>query len=115
MQEIYKKKGAIQGELGAIIMLIVGVGVSALVLIFVGALGGSTYNLVEPKIDEIGNESIKEYTKEGIVSAFQALSATGSYLPIIVLAIVIFIVLGLIFTMVGGGMGMGYGGRGGAL
>jgi hypothetical protein len=110
MQEIYRKEGAIQQEVGAIIMLIVGVGVSALVLIFVGALGGSTYNLVEPKINAINNSSIRQYTKEGIVSAFQALSATGSYLPIIVLAIVIFIVLGLIFSMVGGGMGMNMGG-----
>jgi hypothetical protein len=115
MQEIYRKEGAVQGEIGAIILLIVGVGVSALVLIFVGALGGSTFNLVESDIDTISNESIKNYTKDGIVSAFQALSATGSYLPIIVLAIVIFIVLGLIFSMVGGGLNMGYGGRGGAL
>lgn len=114
MQEVYKKEGAVGGEIGAIILLIVGVGVSALVLIFVGALGGSTYNLVESDIDAITNDSIKNYTKDGIVSAFQALSATGSYLPIIVLAIVIFIVLGLIFGMVGGGMGLGYG-RGGAL
>jgi hypothetical protein len=114
MQEIYKKEGAIQGEVGSVIMLIVGVGVSALVLIFVGTLGGSTYNLVEDDLDAISNDSIKNYTKESIVSAFQALSATGSYLPIIVLAIVIFIVLGLIFGMVGGNVGGGYG-RGGAL
>ncbi|MCJ7458330.1 MAG: hypothetical protein MUP17_05005 [candidate division Zixibacteria bacterium] len=108
--EILIVEGNIQANIGAIIMLIVGVGVSALVLIFVGTLGGQTYNLVEPKIDAIQNEQIKVYVKEGIISAFQALSTTGSYLPIIVLAVVIFIVLGLIFSMVGGGVGTGMGG-----
>lgn len=111
MQEIYRKEGAINQEIGAIITLIVGVGVAALVLIFVSALGGSTYNLVEDDLDAISNDSIKNYSKEGIVSAFQALSSTGSYLPIIVLAIVIFLVLGLIFSMVGG---TGYYGGGGS-
>jgi len=115
MQEIYKREGLVGNEIGSIIMLIVGVGVSALVLIFVGALGGQTYNLVEADIDAISNDSIKNYTKDGIVSAFQALASTGSYLPIIVLAIVIFIVLGLIFSMVGGGLNMGGGYGGGAL
>jgi len=114
MEEIYRKEGAIQGEIGAIITLIVGVGVAALVLIFVSALGGSTYNLVESDLDAISNDSIKNYSKDGIVSAFQALSSTGSYLPIIVLAIVIFLVLGLIFSMVGGSGGY-YGGGGTAL
>jgi hypothetical protein len=108
--EVLVVEGNIQGNIGAIIMLIVGVGVSALVLIFVGTLGGQTYNLVEDDIDAITNTEIKTYTKEGIISAFQALSQTGSYLPIIVLAVVIFIVLGLIFSMVGGGSGMGMGG-----
>lgn len=114
MQEIYKKEGAIQGEVGAMIMLIVGVGVAALVLIFVSALGGATYNLVEADLDAINNDSIKNYSKDGIVAAFQALSSTGSYLPIIVLAVIIFIVLGLIFSMVGGS-GDYYGGGGSAL
>lgn len=114
MEEIYRKSGMIQAQVGAIIMLIVGVGVAALVLIFVGTLGGSTYNLVEPDIDAITNETIKQYTKDGIISAFKALKTTGSYLPIIVLAVVIFIVLGLILGMTG--MTTGGGGySGGAL
>lgn len=109
MEEIYRKKGAVQAQIAGIIMLIVGVGVSALVLIFVGTLGGQTYNLVEDDIDAISNDSVKNYTKDGIISAFEALQTTGSYLPIIVLAVVIFLVLGLILGMTGmGGGGGGY-------
>ena len=108
MEEIYRKEGAVQHEVGAIITLIVGVGVAALVLIFVAALGGSTYNLVEPQINAINNSSIRNYAKQGIVSAFQALGTTGTYLPLIVLAVVIFIILGLILGMTG--MGGQYGG-----
>jgi len=111
MEEIYRKEGMIQAQIGAIIMLIVGVGVAALVLIFVGTLGGQTYNLVEADIDAITNDSVKNYTKDGIISAFKALKTTGSYLPIIVLAVVIFIVLGLILGMTG--MSTGGGGYGG--
>lgn len=109
-KEVFEVEGNIQQNVAGIIMLIVGVGVSALVLIFVGTLGGQTYNLVEPKIDAITNSQIKQYTKEGIISAFQALSTTGTYLPIIVLAFVIFIILGLILSMTGGAGQYGMGG-----
>jgi len=115
MQEIYRKEGFVQAQVGAIIMLIVGVGVAALVLIFVGTLGGTTYTLVETDIDAISNGTIKNYTKDGIISAFKALKTTGSYLPIIVLAVVIFIVLGLILGMTGMSFGGGGGYSGGAL
>jgi len=100
----YKKK-QLGGAVGAIITLITGVGVSVLVLIFVGALGGQTYNLVESKIDEINNDTIKDSVKEGIISGFDALKQTGDYLPIIVLAVIITIVLALVlgFTALGGG------------
>ena len=107
MQEIYRKQGFVQAQIASIIMLIVGVGVAALVLIFVGTLGGSTYTLVESDINAISNDSIKNYTKDGIISAFKALKTTGSYLPIIVLAVVIFIVLGLILGMTGMSIGGG--------
>jgi hypothetical protein len=103
------KKGQAGGAVGAIITLIVGIGVSVLVLIFVGALGGQTYNLVEPDIDSISNTTIRDSVKGGIVSGFQALEQTGSYLPIIVLAVVISLVLALVlsFTAFGGGFGRG--------
>jgi hypothetical protein len=113
MNVIYHVEGDVQGSVFAIIFLIVGVGVATLVLIFVGSLGGQTYNLVEPDIDAISNDSIKNYTKDGIISSFKALKSTGSYLPIIVLAVVIFIVLGLVIGMTGiTGPMRGYGGGG---
>lgn len=111
--ETFELEGQAQGAVGAIITLIVGVGVATLVLIFVGALGGQTYNLVESDIDAISNDTVKNSVKNGIVSGFQALEQTGQYLPIIVLAVVISLVLFLVlgFTNFGGGMG----GRGSAL
>lgn len=110
----YMEEGQAGMAVGNVITLIVGVGVAVLVLIFVGALGGQTYNLVEPDIDAITNTTIKNAVKDSIVSGFSALKQTGDYLPIIVLAVVIFLVLALVlgFTAFGGGMG---GGRGSAL
>lgn len=56
---MYEKSGQMAGMTASnIIVLIVGVGVGVLVLIFVGALGGQTYNLVEPDIQEIGNNIV---------------------------------------------------------
>lgn len=111
-ETLYEREGQIQGAVGAVIGLIVGVGVSVLVLIFVGALGGQTYNLVQTDIAAITNTTIRGHVQESIVSGFDALEQTGSYLPIIVLAVVIFLVLSLVlgFTSIGGS-----GGRGSAL
>lgn len=106
--QLYQKKGQSAGAVGAIITLIVGVGVSVLVLIFVGTLGGQTYELTEDQIDAITNTTVKESVKLSIISGFDALEQTGSYLPIIVLAVVIAIVLALVlgftaFGRMGGG------------
>ena len=105
-KKLYKKKGQ-AGAVGAIITLIVGVGVSVMVLIFIGALGGQTYELVEADITAITNETIENHVREGIVSGFEALEQTGDYLPIIVLAVVISLVLALVlgFTAFGGSGG----------
>ena len=55
-----------------------------------------------------GSPDIKTSVKRGIVSGFTALEQTGSYLPIIVLAIIIALVLSLILGMGGiGGFGQG--------
>lgn len=106
--EKYVKEGQLGGSaVGAVIMLITGIGVATLVLIFVGSLGGQTYELVETDIDAITNTTIKNSIKNGIVSGFEALEKTGDYLPIIVLAIVIALVLTLVLGMSmisGGGM-----------
>jgi len=109
---LYEKKGQMAGgAVGAIITLIVGIGVSVLVLIFVGALGGQTYNLVEPDILNISDATIRGSVTNGITSGFDALEQTGSYLPLIVLAVVIALVL----TLVLGFTAFGSGGRGSAL
>lgn len=109
----YEKSGQMGGAVGAVITLITGVGVAVLVLIFVGALGGQTYNLVEPDIDAITNGTVQTSVKNGIISGFEALEQTGDYLPIIVLAVVISLVLFLVLGMTafGGNGGM----RGSAL
>lgn len=179
MEKRYTKKGQVQGTVGMIISLIVGVGVSVMVLIFVGALGGQTYNLVEEDIDAIGNHSVTEAAlvadnvtaqaignhdihvgsvlfnnsaftvsnftidydagtflyldvpgmngtdllvnyswgqfevadsvRAGITSSFEALENTGDYLPIIVLAVVISMVLFLVLGFTNFGMGGGKG------
>ena len=105
METLYEKEGQSSGAVGNIIVLIVGIGVSVLVLIFVGALGGQTYNLVEPDIDAISNINVSDPVKNSIISGFSALETTGGYLPIVVLAVVIALVLGLVlsFTAFGGG------------
>jgi len=109
----FELEGQMGGAVGSVVMLIVGVGVSVLILIFVGALGGQTYNLVESDIDAITNTTIKNHVKSSITSGFNALEQTGDYLPIIVLAVVISLVLVLVlgFTNIAGSGGM----RGSAL
>lgn len=113
---LYEEEGYVQDNIAAIIILIVGVGVAALVLIFVSVLSGQTYSLVEGDLNKITNTTIRNYTTDGIGSAFLALKQTGQYLPIVVLAVIIVIILGLIVGLTGG---MGFGGNrgyyGGAL
>ncbi|MFH8038762.1 MAG: hypothetical protein QXJ14_02005 [Candidatus Aenigmatarchaeota archaeon] len=98
-------------ETGAMITLIVGVGISILLLIFVGVLGGQAYSLTEPNINAINDTVIKDYVKDGITSGFQSLKTVGQYMPLIVLAVVISLVVGLIISF--GGIGIGA--RAGAL
>lgn len=174
---MYHKKGEFSGSVGAVVQLITGVGIGVLVLIFVGALGGQTYTLVEPQLDAIttnvynetatvltgiavslahkpivsgsvsalnvsaavpasnytidytlgkvtlnqvlynntelkftyiyGDAVIEGHVKGGIIAGFSALEQVGNYLPIIVLAIVIalvlFLVLGASNRTTGGG------------
>lgn len=105
LEQEYKLEGQMGGAVGAVIQLITGVGVAVLVLIFVGSLGGQTYNLVEADIDAITNNTVKTSVKNGIISGFEALEQTGDYLPIIVLAVVIALVLFLVLGMTNAGTG----------
>ena len=105
----------------SVILLIVGFAVAGLLFTFTQVLGGQTYELVEDDIDAITNETIKEAIKGGIISNFEAQRQIGDYMPIIALAIIITIVIGLIIGGIAskfmgpggmGGMGGGYGGGG---
>jgi len=105
MPKFQKKAQFVGGAVGNIITLIVGIGISVLIMIFVGSLSGQTWNLVEDDVDTISNTTIKNHIKDSVISGFSALETTGDYLPIIVLAVVISLVLGLV---------LGFGGIGGA-
>ena len=109
----YKKEGNAGVAVSAMITLIIGVAVATLILIFTGALGGQTYNLVQSDIDAITNTTIKNHVQNAITSGFEAQEQTGQYLPLIVLAVVIGLVLALVlsFMAFGGGGSM----RGSAL
>jgi hypothetical protein len=98
-ETMYMKKGQVIGAVGAVIYMIVGVGVAVMILIFVGLLGGKTYNLVETDINAITNTTIRDSVKNGVISGFEALESTGDFLPIIVLAIVITVILGLVLGL----------------
>lgn len=113
-EEEYFLEGQGLGATNAIIGLVTGVGVATLVLIFVGALGGQVYNQVEADIDEISNATVRESVKASIISGFDALETTGSYMPIIVLAVIITLVLALVLSMTVVTTGVG-GMRGSAL
>jgi hypothetical protein len=45
-------------DVGSIIALITGIGISLMVLIFIGVLAGNTYQLTETNIDAIGNNVV---------------------------------------------------------
>ena len=93
----------------SVILLIVGFAVAGLLFTFTQVLGGQTYNLVEDDIDAIGNDTIRNSIKASIISGFSALEQTGDFLPIIVLAVIIFLVLSLVlgFTALGDRTGGG--------
>lgn len=109
MKCLFSKKGQAFGAVGAVISLIVGIGVSVLVLVFVGSLGGQTWELVENDVDKITNETVRAHIRNGVISGFNALEQTGNYLPIIVMAVIISLVMYLILGMAGG-VGAGRGG-----
>jgi len=66
----YFKKGFTQGTIGAVIMLVVGSGICVMVLIFVGVLSGTTYQLSENKLTSIATNGILD-------ESFTALNSTA--------------------------------------
>jgi uncharacterized membrane protein SpoIIM required for sporulation len=111
----YSKKGYVQESVAAIIFLIVGTGVASLVLIFVSVLGGQTFQQTQSTLLQLNATDPNAYNNItlAIRNSFVALSSTGGYLPLIVLAVIIFIILGLVMSLMpsfGMGGGQGYGG-----
>jgi hypothetical protein len=103
------KKGQM-GAAGGVITLIIVVGVASLVLIVVSVLSGQTYQIAEPQLTAISNLTVELKAKQAAISGFTALETVGNYMPLIVLAIVAFLVLSLILgfqTFGGGGRGGG--------
>lgn len=107
MEDIYVKEGQMSGTIGGVIALIVGVGIAVLVLVFVGVLAGQTWEQTEADIDAISNTTVSGHIKEAAINGFDALEQTGAYLPLIVLALVIGVVLSVVlgFMSFGGGGG----------
>lgn len=112
MQE-YHKSGQVVESVNGIIFLIVGVGIGTLMLIFVGVLGGQVYSETEADITAISNATIETSVRNSIASGFEALETTGGYMPLLVLAVIITIVMSLVLGM--GSFGGGRSAYGGAL
>lgn len=93
------KRGSVRDNINAIISLIIGVGVATLVLIFVGVLGGQTYSMVQDDISRINDSEVREHVTESVKSGFEALAQTGGYLPLLVLAIMIGIILAIVVSI----------------
>ena len=102
----YKSEGNVSGNL---VTLILAVGISIVIYIFMGVISAQTYQLSVSQISAISNTTIKGYVYAGIGNGFSAYSTTGSYLPLVVLAVVIGLVLTAILsaTMVPGVGGAG--------
>jgi len=114
MQEIkefeYKEEGVVNQTIGAMIALFVGLGVVALVVILVGVLSGKAYNTVEADISALadvnaesgatisGNPIIEQDINNAIHHGFSSFNDGVAFLPIIVLALVFFLVLALLAT-----------------
>jgi hypothetical protein len=57
MKKLFKSKKA-AFEVGTIVALVTGIGVSVMILIFIGVLAGSTYQLTETKMESIANNVV---------------------------------------------------------
>lgn len=104
------------GVIMTMIVLVVGIAITVLLIIFTGALGGQTYNLVEDDISAITNTTIQNSVSQSILSGFETFEQTTDYLPLLVLAIITGLVIAVVlgFTAFAGMGGQG-GGRSSAL
>lgn len=105
-QNLYMKKGQVANSaIGSVVALVVAVGVITVVIIFIGVLGGQTFQLSQSTYGNFTNTTTGNAVGAALngtaVSGFQALEQTASYVPLVVVAVVIFVVLTLVlgFTM----------------
>lgn len=105
--------GVADGVTG-VIFLIVGFSVATLISIFTGVLAGQTYQLSESKITDISNATIESKVRSGITSAFDANKQVQDFMPIVGLAFMVVIILGLVLGLLAlfSGRGGGFGGGG---
>jgi len=111
-EQKFEAEGFVSGSVQAAITLIVGMSVATVVIIFSSSLSAKTYELTEDDINAISNSTIKTSVQNAVLSGFEAQEQTANFLPLIVLAVVITLVLVLLLSMpmIGGAMG----GRGGS-
>ena len=109
----YEKKGqAAMGAVAAIIILMVGSVIVTIVTVFGGAIAGTAYQVSETQINSITNTNVSGYIKDSAVESFKAMKNNSSYNTLVFLGVIVFIVLGLIMslmTFTSGGMTRGGG------
>lgn len=111
---MYELEGQVMGgAMSAFIGLVLGVGIAVMLMIFVGVLAGTTYQVSEPQINLIENTTIQSSIKQAALKGFNTLEQTSNYMNLIVLALIIgvifTIILGLAFVgNIGGGRGGGF-------
>ncbi len=113
LEEIKKllksKRGQVGSSIDALITLFMGLGVVVLVIILVSVIGGKTYVITQNDIATITDDGIRSDVNGAIAASFDSLNTTAGFLPLVALAVVMFLVLSLILGSVGGARG-GYGG-----
>ncbi len=109
-KELYKEEGFANGASQQMIMLILGVGVSTILLILTSVLGGKAYALTEADIAAISDAGVRGNITAAVQNGFVAQNQTASYLPLIVLGAVISLVLAMVLgigSIAGGSTGGG--------
>lgn len=107
---MFEEEGQLGGVMPLVIGLFIGLVIVSLVTIFGGVLGGTTYQQVEPDLDAITNSNVRDHAKNAIINSFEAQEDTANLLPVVGLAVVMFLVMSLV---IGFSQSAGFGGRGG--
>lgn len=91
---MYEKKG----QMGASNLTAIGlsVGITIVIIVFMGLFAGSIFNSLESDITDITNVTIENSVITSSESAFDALEQFSDLLPIVVLAIMFAVALGII-------------------